>query len=100
MSSFGGTSDASLGGKGTIAPACSHYDGGVPNTGKSTLINALVPRSVSKTGNRPGVTRGKQWVRLGQDLELLDTPGVLWPKFDDPQVGFALAVTGLFVWKF
>lgn len=67
---------------------------GVPNTGKSTLINALVPRSVSKTGNRPGVTRGKQWVRLGQDLELLDTPGVLWPKFDDPQVGFALAVTG------
>jgi len=67
---------------------------GIPNTGKSTLINALVPRSVSKTGNRPGVTRGKQWVRIGQELELLDTPGVLWPKFDDPQVGFVLAVTG------
>ncbi|MEG1998278.1 MAG: GTPase, partial [Clostridiales bacterium] len=67
---------------------------GVPNTGKSTLMNALMPKNVGKTGNHPGVTRGKQWVRIGTDLELLDTPGVLWPKFDDPTVAFALAVTG------
>jgi ribosome biogenesis GTPase A len=67
---------------------------GSPNTGKSTLINAIMPKATSKTGNKPGVTRGKQWVRINEKIELLDTPGVLWPKFDDPKVGFALAVTG------
>lgn len=68
---------------------------GSPNTGKSTLINSLVPRAVSKTGNKPGVTRGKQWVRIGEQIELLDTPGVLWPKFEQEQVAFRLAVCGL-----
>ncbi len=67
---------------------------GSPNTGKSTLINSLLPKAVSKTGNKPGVTRGKQWVRLGEQIELLDTPGVLWPKFEQPEVAFRLAVTG------
>ncbi|MGI5824378.1 MAG: ribosome biogenesis GTPase YlqF [Bacillota bacterium] len=67
---------------------------GSPNTGKSTLINAIMPKAASKTGNKPGVTRGKQWVRINDKIELLDTPGVLWPKFEDPKVGFALAVTG------
>lgn len=67
---------------------------GSPNTGKSTLINALLPKAASKTGNKPGVTRGKQWVRLGEQIELLDTPGVLWPKFEQPEVAFRLAVTG------
>lgn len=67
---------------------------GSPNTGKSTLINAIMPKATSKTANRPGVTRGKQWVRINDKIELLDTPGVLWPKFEDPKVGFALAVTG------
>jgi ribosome biogenesis GTPase A len=67
---------------------------GSPNTGKSTLINCLMPRATSKTGNRPGVTRGKQWVRINDKVELLDTPGVLWPKFEKPEVAFALAVTG------
>lgn len=68
---------------------------GSPNTGKSTLINSLVPRAVSKTGNKPGVTRGKQWVRIGEQIELLDTPGVLWPKFEQEQVAFRLAACGL-----
>lgn len=67
---------------------------GSPNTGKSTLINAIMPKSVSKTGNKPGVTRGKQWVRINDKIELLDTPGVLWPKFENPKVAFALAITG------
>lgn len=67
---------------------------GSPNTGKSTLINALLPKAASKTGNKPGVTRGRQWVRLGEQIELLDTPGVLWPKFEQPEVAFRLAVTG------
>lgn len=67
---------------------------GSPNTGKSTLINALAPKAVSKTGNKPGVTRGKQWVRLGEQIELLDTPGVLWPKFEQHSVAFRLAATG------
>lgn len=67
---------------------------GSPNTGKSTLINALLPRAASKTGNKPGVTRGKQWVRLGDKIELLDTPGVLWPKFETHSVAFRLAATG------
>lgn len=67
---------------------------GSPNTGKSTLINSLLPKAVSKTGNKPGVTRGRQWVRLGDKIELLDTPGVLWPKFETHSVAFRLAATG------
>ena len=67
---------------------------GVPNVGKSTLINRLAGRNVVKTGAKPGVTRGKQWVRTGKNLQLLDVPGVLWPKFEDPATAFNLAVTG------
>ncbi|MDS1029928.1 ribosome biogenesis GTPase YlqF [Bacillota bacterium LX-D] len=67
---------------------------GVPNVGKSSLINALVRKTSTKTANKPGVTKGKQWVRVLPNLELLDTPGLLWPKFDSLQVGFNLAVTG------
>lgn len=67
---------------------------GIPNVGKSTLINSLAGRSSARTGNRPGVTRGKQWIRVSAQLELLDTPGVLWPKFEDPMVGVRLALIG------
>lgn len=67
---------------------------GSPNTGKSTIINALAPKSVAKTGNKPGVTKGTQWIKTKNNIELLDTPGVLWPKFTDERVGFRLAVTG------
>ena len=67
---------------------------GIPNAGKSTFINSIAKKAVAKTGNRPGVTRGKQWIRLNPMLELLDTPGVLWPKFEDPSVGLHLAMTG------
>ncbi|MCD8090781.1 MAG: ribosome biogenesis GTPase YlqF [Clostridiales bacterium] len=67
---------------------------GIPNVGKSTLINKLVGRSLTKTGDKPGVTRSKQWVKIKKDLELLDTPGILWPKFDDQAVGLKLAFTG------
>jgi len=67
---------------------------GIPNVGKSTLINKLVGKAATKTADRPGVTRGKQWIRIVKDLELLDTPGLLWPKFDDRQVGLNLAFTG------
>ena len=67
---------------------------GIPNVGKSTFINNIVGKKAAKTGNKPGVTRGKQWIRLDHDIELLDTPGILWPKFEDPEVGFRLAVTG------
>lgn len=67
---------------------------GVPNVGKSTFINQVARRKSAKAQNRPGVTRGKQWVTVDGGLELLDTPGILWPKFEDPQVGFRLAVTG------
>jgi len=67
---------------------------GVPNVGKSTLINRLARRAAARTGARPGVTRGKQWIRVGNWLQLLDVPGVLWPKFEEPLTGFHLAVTG------
>ena len=67
---------------------------GIPNVGKSTFINSFAGKASAKTGNKPGVTRGKQWIRLNRQLELLDTPGILWPKFEDPQVGIHLALTG------
>ncbi|SEN14114.1 ribosome biogenesis GTPase YlqF [Lihuaxuella thermophila] len=67
---------------------------GIPNVGKSSLINRLAKRSATVTGDRPGVTKAQQWIRIGQTLELLDTPGILWPKFDDPQVGMRLAASG------
>jgi len=67
---------------------------GIPNVGKSTLINRLAGRSIAVTGDRPGVTKGQQWIRFGGELELLDTPGILWPRFEDPVVGFRLAATG------
>ena len=67
---------------------------GIPNVGKSTFINSLVGKACTKTGNKPGVTKGKQWIRLNKDVELLDTPGILWPKFDDQMVGLRLALIG------
>ncbi|EKF37442.1 ribosome biogenesis GTPase YlqF [Bacillus xiamenensis] len=67
---------------------------GIPNVGKSTLINRLAKRNIAKTGDRPGITTSQQWVKVGKELELLDTPGILWPKFEDEQVGLRLAVTG------
>jgi ribosome biogenesis GTPase A len=67
---------------------------GIPNVGKSTLINRLAKKNITKTGDRPGVTTAQQWVKVGNELELLDTPGILWPKFEDQLVGFKLATTG------
>ena len=67
---------------------------GIPNVGKSTLMNNLAKRKAAQTGDRPGVTKAQQWVKVGQELELLDTPGVLWPKFEEKRVGYNLAVTG------
>ncbi len=67
---------------------------GIPNVGKSTLINQISGRKGAKAENRPGVTRGKQWVTVDAGLQLLDTPGILWPKFEDPEVGMMLAFTG------
>lgn len=67
---------------------------GIPNVGKSTFINALAGKACTKTGNKPGVTKGKQWIRLNKNLELLDTPGILWPKFEDQKVGERLAMIG------
>lgn len=77
---------------------------GIPNVGKSTFINMLLGRGMTTTGNKPGVTKGKQWVRLTDDIELLDTPGLLWHKFEDEEVGNKLAMTGaisdeVFVWE-
>ena len=67
---------------------------GIPNVGKSTFINALAGKACTKTGNKPGVTKGKQWIRLNKSVELLDTPGILWPKFEDQEVGLKLAFIG------
>ncbi len=67
---------------------------GIPNVGKSTFINSLVGKACTKTGNKPGVTKGKQWIRLNKNIELLDTPGILWPKFEDETVGLHLALIG------
>lgn len=67
---------------------------GIPNVGKSTFINTFAGKACTKTGNKPGVTKGKQWIRLNKSLELLDTPGILWPKFEDQAVGMRLAFIG------
>ncbi|MBR1691648.1 MAG: ribosome biogenesis GTPase YlqF [Lachnospiraceae bacterium] len=67
---------------------------GIPNVGKSTFINSYAGKACAKTGNKPGVTKGKQWIRLSKGLELLDTPGILWPKFEDQKVGLKLALIG------
>jgi ribosome biogenesis GTPase A len=67
---------------------------GIPNVGKSTFINSFVGKASTKTGNKPGVTKGKQWIRLSKTIELLDTPGILWPKFEDQAVGLKLALIG------
>lgn len=67
---------------------------GIPNVGKSTFINTFAGKACTKTGNKPGVTKGKQWIRLNKNVELLDTPGILWPKFEDQKVGLKLALIG------
>ncbi|GEK30275.1 ribosome biogenesis GTPase A [Kurthia zopfii] len=67
---------------------------GIPNVGKSTMINRLAKKNVARTGNTPGITRSQQWIKVEKELELLDTPGILWPKFEDQEVGYKLAVTG------
>ncbi len=67
---------------------------GIPNVGKSTFINTFAGKACAKTGNKPGVTKGKQWIRLNKNVELLDTPGILWPKFEDQRVGMKLAMIG------
>ncbi|WP_135547110.1 ribosome biogenesis GTPase YlqF [Paenibacillus cymbidii] len=67
---------------------------GIPNVGKSTLINRLAGRKIAATGDKPGVTKAQQWIKIGGEAELLDTPGILWPKFEDQMVGYRLAATG------
>lgn len=67
---------------------------GIPNVGKSTFINSFAGKACAKTGNKPGVTKGKQWIKINKDVELLDTPGILWPKFEDQTVGLHLAFIG------
>lgn len=67
---------------------------GIPNVGKSTFINSFAGKACTKTGNKPGVTKGKQWIKLNKNVELLDTPGILWPKFEDQMVGLRLAMIG------
>lgn len=67
---------------------------GIPNVGKSTFINSYAKKACTKVGNKPGVTKGKQWIRIGKNVELLDTPGILWPKFEDQEIGKKLAYIG------
>lgn len=67
---------------------------GIPNVGKSTFVNSFAKKACAKTGDRPGVTKGKQWIKLNKNVELLDTPGILWPKFEDQSVGLKLALIG------
>ena len=67
---------------------------GIPNVGKSTFINSMCKKASAKTGNKPGVTKGKQWINLNKNVELLDTPGILWPRFDDEKTGMHLAFIG------
>lgn len=67
---------------------------GIPNVGKSTLINRFIKKNKAQTGNKPGVTKGQQWLKLGDEFEMLDTPGILWPKFEDKEIGYKLALTG------
>ncbi len=67
---------------------------GIPNAGKSTLMNRLAGKKIAVVGNKPGVTKGQQWLKSNKDLEILDTPGILWPKFEDQEVGLKLALTG------
>jgi len=67
---------------------------GIPNVGKSALINVLAGSNITRTANKPGVTRGRQWIKISDDIQLLDTPGILWPKFDDEDIAYRLALTG------
>ncbi|MFC4354435.1 ribosome biogenesis GTPase YlqF [Chryseomicrobium palamuruense] len=67
---------------------------GIPNVGKSTLINRFAKKNIARTGNTPGVTKSQQWIKIAKELELLDTPGILWPKFEDQEIGYKLALTG------
>ena len=80
--------------KGLGGPSGAGHGGGVPNVGKSTFINKVARKKSAKASDRPGVTRGKQWVTVDRGLELLDTPGILWPKFEDVETGMRLAFTG------
>ncbi len=80
--------------KGIIGRPVRAMVAGIPNVGKSTFINSLTKKASTKTGNRPGVTKGKQWIRLDKNVELLDTPGILWPKFDDEATGLNIAFIG------
>lgn len=80
--------------KGIVSKPVRVMVAGIPNVGKSSLINRISGRATARTGDKPGITKGKQWIKLGEGLEMLDTPGILWPKFDDQQSGLHLAFTG------
>ena len=80
--------------KGILARPLRAMIAGIPNSGKSTFINAFAGKACTKTGNKPGVTIGKQWIRINKDVELLDTPGILWPKFEDQRTGLHIAFIG------